>query len=85
MGPRLRAAAGLSAIARMTAVRSSSSARKVRSQQSTISAFNQGAPDGYAPGAALVQGTDGNLYGSTSEGGANDLGTIFVLNINIGR
>ena len=26
---------------------------------------------------ALVQGTDGNLYGTTSDGGANNLGTFF--------
>ena len=35
--------------------------------------------DGVAPAAALVEGADGYFYGSTSDGGANGLGTIFRL------
>jgi uncharacterized repeat protein (TIGR03803 family) len=35
--------------------------------------------DGYEPYAALVQGTDGNLYGTTYGGGANDYGTVFKI------
>ncbi len=35
--------------------------------------------DGQYPSAALVQGNDGNLYGTTSAGGANALGTIFNI------
>ncbi len=35
--------------------------------------------DGFNPQAALVQATDGNLYGTTSEGGANGTGTVFRL------
>jgi uncharacterized repeat protein (TIGR03803 family) len=31
------------------------------------------------PGAPLVQATDGNLYGTTTEGGANDMGAIYKL------
>jgi len=46
-----------------------------------------GCPDGYAPAGRLVQGTDGNLYGTASAGGANTntndcptgCGTIFSL------
>jgi uncharacterized repeat protein (TIGR03803 family) len=34
-------------------------------------------PDGYEPWAALVQGTDGGLYGSTVVGGAFGLGVLF--------
>jgi uncharacterized repeat protein (TIGR03803 family) len=34
--------------------------------------------DGSEP-SALVQGTDGNLYGTTSYGGANDSGTVFKI------
>jgi uncharacterized repeat protein (TIGR03803 family) len=40
-------------------------------------------PDGYPPDADLVQGTDGNLYGTTELGGAhvgtNGCGTVFQI------
>jgi uncharacterized repeat protein (TIGR03803 family) len=36
--------------------------------------------DGQYPLGALVQATDGNFYGTTSEGGAGALGTIFKMN-----
>jgi uncharacterized repeat protein (TIGR03803 family) len=35
--------------------------------------------DGQYPIAALVQGTDGNFYGTTFQGGANSSGTIFQI------
>jgi len=35
--------------------------------------------DGEFPEAGLVQGTDGNLYGTTDEGGASGQGTVFKL------
>ncbi len=38
-----------------------------------------GCPDGYYPEAGLVQGTDGNFYGTTSTGGANNQGTVFQI------
>jgi uncharacterized repeat protein (TIGR03803 family) len=31
------------------------------------------------PSGGLIQGSDGNLYGTTSQGGANNLGTVFRL------
>jgi uncharacterized repeat protein (TIGR03803 family) len=34
---------------------------------------------GGAPSGSLVQGTDGNLYGTTSGGGSSDNGTLFQL------
>ncbi|OGL20361.1 MAG: hypothetical protein A3F92_00145 [Candidatus Rokubacteria bacterium RIFCSPLOWO2_12_FULL_71_22] len=36
-------------------------------------------PDGRVPLAALFQGSDGKLYGSTFVGGANDLGVLFQV------
>jgi uncharacterized repeat protein (TIGR03803 family) len=38
-----------------------------------------GGTDGSGPSAPLVQGTDGNLYGSAQFGGAHNLGTIFKI------
>jgi uncharacterized repeat protein (TIGR03803 family) len=38
-----------------------------------------GGTDGTGPSAPLVQGTDGNLYGSAQFGGAHSCGTIFKL------
>ncbi|MFZ0317691.1 MAG: choice-of-anchor tandem repeat GloVer-containing protein [Candidatus Sulfotelmatobacter sp.] len=35
--------------------------------------------DGEMPSGGLVQGTDGNFYGTTQSGGANDYGTIFKI------
>lgn len=34
---------------------------------------------GYGPNAALAKGSDGNFYGTTVNGGANHLGTIFKI------
>ena len=41
-----------------------------------------GCPDGETPYAGLVQATDGNLYGTTSAGGADGSGTIFEITPN---
>ncbi|HLW84561.1 MAG TPA: Ig-like domain repeat protein [Candidatus Sulfotelmatobacter sp.] len=38
-----------------------------------------GCPDGEYPYAGLIQGTDGNFYGTTSTGGANASGTAFKI------
>ena len=35
--------------------------------------------DGFGPVAGLVQATNGNLYGTTASGGANNVGTIFKI------
>jgi uncharacterized repeat protein (TIGR03803 family) len=38
--------------------------------------------DGYSPEAPLIQGSDGNLYGTTVLGGANGSGTAFKLTLD---
>ncbi len=38
-----------------------------------------GCADGDNPAAGLVQGTDGNFYGTTTGGGANNGGTVFKI------
>jgi uncharacterized repeat protein (TIGR03803 family) len=38
--------------------------------------------NGYVPLAGLVQGADGGLYGTTSQGGANNAGTLFRISSN---
>ena len=40
---------------------------------------NEGPNIGSAPAAALVQGSDGDFYGTTTEGGATNHGTIFKM------
>ena len=39
--------------------------------------FTNGPGDGVGPDSALIQGLNGNLYGTASSGGANYVGTIF--------
>ena len=39
-----------------------------------------GAVDGWGIYGALIQATDGNLYGTAAWGGANNLGTVFRMN-----
>ena len=39
--------------------------------------FSFGYTNGYGPGAALTQDTDGSFYGTTYKGGAYDAGTVF--------
>jgi len=47
----------------------------------TIYSFcaHNGCPDGDSPAPVLVQGTDGNFYGTTSRGGTYDRGTVFRI------
>jgi len=48
---------------------------------SNLYSFTGGA-DGGSPEARLVQGVDGSLYGTTSEGGASSSGTVFKMSTN---
>ena len=43
-----------------------------------------GCPDGQYPVGGLVQATDGNLYGTTDDGGANGFGTVFSVSVGLG-
>jgi uncharacterized repeat protein (TIGR03803 family) len=43
-----------------------------------------GCTDGEYPGGPLVQHTNGNLYGTTDDGGANGYGTVFRLSAGLG-
>ncbi|HEX8815198.1 MAG TPA: choice-of-anchor tandem repeat GloVer-containing protein, partial [Terriglobales bacterium] len=43
-----------------------------------------GCPDGQIPRGTLVQYTNGSLYGTTFEGGANNKGTVFSLSVGLG-
>ncbi len=42
-------------------------------------AFTGGSTDGAIPYAGLIQGTDGNFYGTTVGGGTSNAGTVFQL------
>ena len=44
--------------------------------------FSLASNNGYVPLAGLVQGVDGGLYGTTSQGGSNGVGTIFRISTN---
>ena len=46
---------------------------------SVVHTFAGGASDGASPTAPLVQGTDGNFYGTTRFGGASNMGTAFKM------
>jgi uncharacterized repeat protein (TIGR03803 family) len=46
--------------------------------------YSFGYDDGATPAAGLIQATDGNLYGTTSEGGWGGQGTMFRLTTNGG-
>jgi uncharacterized repeat protein (TIGR03803 family) len=48
-------------------------------KESILYAFNGPAGDGSFPCATLVRDPAGNLYGTTFFGGANNLGTVFML------
>jgi uncharacterized repeat protein (TIGR03803 family) len=45
-------------------------------------AGNNGATDGYRPYGGVIQGADGYLYGTTSEGGAYAGGTLYRVQLN---
>lgn len=44
-----------------------------------LSSFGTDASDAYSPNAALIQGKDGALYGTTADGGTFGQGTVFKI------
>jgi len=51
----------------------------VTAAQTYTTLHNFTGPDGANPYAPLIQGFDGNLYGTTEYGGANNYGTVFKI------
>jgi uncharacterized repeat protein (TIGR03803 family) len=49
--------------------------------ETVLHSFTGGATDGSYPYAALIQGIDGNLYGTTSNGGTSNDGTVFKITL----
>jgi hypothetical protein len=47
-------------------------------QLTVLHAFGAGTTDGTSPGAALIQATDGNFYGTTNMGGASNPNTVHL-------
>ena len=45
-----------------------------------LHAFNYDGVDGLRPNSSLVAGSDGALYGTTTQGGSLDYGTVFKMN-----
>ena len=50
--------------------------------KSTLYSFAGGSSDGSVPGSALIQAGDGNLYGTTINGGASNNGTVFKVSLS---
>ncbi len=51
----------------------------VTAQMDSVLYSFAGTPDGSSPVTGLIQGTDGNFYGTTSAGGTSNNGTVFVV------
>jgi uncharacterized repeat protein (TIGR03803 family) len=52
--------------------------------ETNLYSFGSSANDGINPQAGLVQGSDGNFYGTTVFGGTNDNGTVFEFDVELG-
>jgi uncharacterized repeat protein (TIGR03803 family) len=47
--------------------------------ETVVASFGASSTDGKAPWSGLVQGSDGNFYGTTTAGGSNNKGTVFKV------
>ena len=50
--------------------------------EATVCSFGNSPYDGMNPNAGLVLGSDGNLYGTTYQGGSNSVGTVFRVSLD---
>jgi uncharacterized repeat protein (TIGR03803 family) len=55
--------------------------RKDGSGFTLLKSFDCSTADGCNPYAALIEAKDGNLYGTTPEGGLYTVGTVYVINL----
>ena len=55
------------------------SAGEFSSLHSFCASGGTGCPDGWAPQTGVIQGTDGNFYGTTHYGGTHQHGTVFEI------
>src|SRR5713226_6501116 len=55
------------------------SAARAQVAETILHRFVNDGTDGKFPYASLLQATDGNFYGTTSQGGAFGLGTVFQI------
>ena len=76
---RMRLPAGIAALALAAVLVPPVITSQLVHAQTFTTLHNFDGTDGNAPIAALVQATNGNLYGSTGGGGANDYGTVFKI------
>ncbi len=52
---------------------------KISPSGALTSLYSFTSEDGWYPDAALVEGSDGNFYGTTGQGGTNSAGTVFKI------
>jgi uncharacterized repeat protein (TIGR03803 family) len=54
-------------------------ATQANSQANVIYSFSEASTDGFTPYSSLIADSAGNLYGTTTEGGEYEVGTVFEL------
>ena len=54
-------------------------ATQANSQANVIYSFIEASTDGFTPYSSLIADSAGNLYGTTTEGGEYEVGTVFEL------
>ncbi len=77
-------ALGLVACGGSSGSSSSSSSSSSAAAYTLLYSFGEAANDGTNPEGGLIQGTDGNLYGTTYSGGTQGSGTVFRISPSSG-